>query len=130
MKNEDLYVYKKSDFYEDFISSQKEYYEREQVDTLLAEKDKEIAELKKACNDKDEWCLHTLKENRHHKYKRCLAMARWCDSEMNYWYDRIEMEQCPRFKFYDKWHKRWLELAEEPTLAKFLQLIHKEAKDG
>ena len=47
MKNEDLYVYKKSDFYEDFISSQKEYYEREQVDTLLAEKDEEIDELKK-----------------------------------------------------------------------------------
>ena len=47
MKNEDLYVYKKSDFYEDFISSLKEYYEREQVDTLLSEKDKEIAELKK-----------------------------------------------------------------------------------
>ena len=47
MKNEDLYVYKKSDFYEDFISSQKEYYEREQVDTLIAEKDREIAKLKK-----------------------------------------------------------------------------------
>ena len=47
MKNEDLYVYKKSDFYEDYISSQKEYYDREQVDTLLSEKDKEIAELKK-----------------------------------------------------------------------------------
>ena len=51
MKNEDLYVYKKSDFYEDFISSQKEYYEREQVDKLLAEKDKEIALLKeRICN--------------------------------------------------------------------------------
>ena len=51
MKNEDLYVYKKSEFYEDFISSQKEYYEREQVDTLLAEKDREIALLKeRICN--------------------------------------------------------------------------------
>ena len=51
MKNEDLYVYKKSDFYEDFISSQKEYYDREQVDTLLSEKDKEIALLKeRICN--------------------------------------------------------------------------------
>ena len=51
MKNEDLYVYKKSDFYEDYISSQKEYYEREQVDTLLAEKDREIALLKeRICN--------------------------------------------------------------------------------
>ena len=46
MKNEDLYVYKKSDFYEDYIDSQKEYYEREQVDALLAEKDREIAKLK------------------------------------------------------------------------------------
>ena len=51
MKNEDLYVYKKSDFYEDFISSQKEYYEREQVDKLLAEKDRDIALLKeRICN--------------------------------------------------------------------------------
>lgn len=51
MKNEDLYIYKKSDFYEDFISSQKEYYEREQVDKLLADKDREIALLKeRICN--------------------------------------------------------------------------------
>lgn len=47
------------------------------------------------------------------KYKRCLVMAKWCNSEMNYWYDRIEMEQCPRFKFYEKWHMRWLELADK-----------------
>lgn len=53
MKNDDLYVYKKSDFYEDFISSQKEYYEREQVDTLLAEKDKEIVELQKQVDELD-----------------------------------------------------------------------------
>ena len=42
----ELEVYKKSDFYEDYISSHKEYYEREQVDALLAEKDREIAKLK------------------------------------------------------------------------------------
>ena len=50
MKNEDLYVYKKSDFYEDYIDSQKEYYERENADAYfaerLAEKDREIALLK------------------------------------------------------------------------------------
>ena len=47
----DLEVYKKSDFYEDYISSQKEYYERSNADAYfaerLADKDKEIAELKK-----------------------------------------------------------------------------------
>ena len=50
MKNEDLYVYKKSDFYEDYIDSQKEYYERANADAYfaerLAEKDREIAKLK------------------------------------------------------------------------------------
>ena len=47
----ELEVYKKSDFYEDYIDSQKEYYERTNADAYfaerLAEKDKEIAELKK-----------------------------------------------------------------------------------
>lgn len=45
----ELEVYKKSDFYEDYIDSQKEYYERTNADAYfaeqLAEKDKEIAEL-------------------------------------------------------------------------------------
>ena len=50
-----LEIYKKSDFYEDYISSQKEYYERENADAYfaerLAEKDKEIALLKEhICN--------------------------------------------------------------------------------
>ena len=58
-------------------------------------------------------CIFYEEELRHQKYKRCLTMARWADSEMNYWYDRIEMEQCPRFKFYDKWSQSWLELAEK-----------------
>ncbi len=47
---------------------------KKEVEQLLME----IVELKKACNDKDDWCLHTLKENSHSKYKRCLAMADAC----------------------------------------------------
>ena len=50
-----LVVYKKSDFYEDYISSQKEYYECENADAYfaeqLAEKDKEIEELKQKLED-------------------------------------------------------------------------------
>ena len=51
----ELEVYKKSDFYEDYISSQKEYYERDNADAYfaerLAEKDREIALLKeRICN--------------------------------------------------------------------------------
>jgi hypothetical protein len=93
------------------------YYLKSEADKVIAEKDAEIVELKKQVHD---YALGLFviqasaeKEARHQKHRRCLAMAKWCDSEMNYWYDRIEMEQCQRFKFYDKWHKRWLELAEK-----------------
>lgn len=51
------------------------------------------------------------RRERHQKYKRCLAMAKWCESE-NYtdcWYH----ENSERCKWTEKWHKRWLELAEK-----------------
>ena len=55
----------------------------------------------------------------HHKYKRCLAMARWCASEEN----RLEAIS-PIFDtdkeyweynsdYWGKWHNRWLKLAEK-----------------
>jgi hypothetical protein len=83
---------------------------------LLESDKKKISELKKACNDKDDWCLHTLKELRHHKCKRCLAMAEWCNSEMG-----RETFACfrPRHtkevwreehKYWAKWRKIWFEL--------------------
>jgi hypothetical protein len=72
---------------------------------LKSEADKVIAELKKACNDKDDWCLHTLKENRHHKYKRCLAMARCCN--------RMFSSTFGKERYWQKWNRRWLELAEK-----------------
>ena len=77
----------------------------------------------------------------HNKYKRCLEMARWCRESLrlmrtyevteDFW--NLEPGQdaeyfCKKGDFYSKWRKRWLALAEEPTWAKFLQLIHKEAK--
>ena len=103
---------------------------------LKSEADKVIAELKQACNSKDDWCVHTLKENRHHKYKRCLAMAEWCNANcmhtvllighkiMPHWEWRIKTN------YWYKWRKIWLALAEEPTWTKFLQLIHKEATNA
>ena len=72
----------------------------------------EIMELKKACKDKDDWCLHTLKELRHQKYKRCLAMARWCNERIA----RIEKDYASNF--YKRWKKRWLEFAEKIKEAK------------
>ena len=77
--------------------------------------DRVIAEMKKACNEKDEWCLHTLKENGHHKYKRCLAMAGRC---------RLRGRLLGACGLYEKelwalkWHRRWLEIADKFKEAK------------
>jgi len=83
---------------------------------LKSEADKVIAELKadykEACDRlqtanliKDE----QLAAARHHKYKRCLAMAMWCWAikELNRYGDQDYMD------FAEKWRKRWLKIAEQ-----------------
>lgn len=51
------------------------------------------------------------KKMNHQKYKRCMAMARWCDAEQ-YAYPSFGTES-PKEKWWQKWHKRWLELSEK-----------------
>ena len=89
---------------------------------LLESDKKNISELKKVCNDKDDCCLHTLKENRHHKYKRCLAMAWWCENAILGWMGHKESysshQQYIKVMLFTKWNKRWLELAEKFKEAK------------
>lgn len=48
---------------------------------------------------------------RHHKYKRCLAMAKWCEAILNQYpsFGEISAEE----RRLDKWCKRWLELAKK-----------------
>ena len=65
----------------------------------------------------------------HNKYKRCLGIAAVCfEKSYSTTLVKYDKESGLRLNFYDWWGKRWLELAEEPTWAKFLQLIRKEAK--
>ena len=67
----------------------------------------------------------------HNKYKRCLAMARWCRESLrlmrtyevteDFW--NLEPGQdaeyfCKKGDFYSKWRKRWLELADKFKEAK------------
>lgn len=83
----------------------------------ITNKDKEIAELEDriADGDKDFEMVNNQNERllkfvRHHKHKRCLAMA------------QVLEHVCPitnrKAKWQDKWHKRWLELSEKFKEAK------------
>ena len=84
----------------------------------ITNKDKEIAELEDriADGDKDFEMVNNQNERllkivRHHKYKRCLAMARWFKIMSILAADyRVPRE---KWNFYEKWHNRWLELSEK-----------------
>ena len=100
-----------------------EFYLKYEADKVIAEKDKEIARLEairkvhvEAIASMEAGLHQDEKEIRRHKYKRCLAMARWCKRK------RIDAAdyRIPRGKweFYDKWSNRWLEVAEKFKEAK------------
>lgn len=88
------------------------FYGKSEADKFIAEKDKEIAELEEriADGDKDFEMANSQNERLlkivlYQKYKRCVAMA------------QVLEHVCPitnrKAKWRDKWHKRWLELAEK-----------------
>lgn len=105
-------------------------YEKTEADKVITEKDKEIQRLENLCEsyriDCDNIAIRESnaykeieradKKLRHQKYKRCLAMARWCETKFAYY-----LASCDRYDnkyvnkkaghFY-KWKYKWLELAE------------------
>lgn len=97
-----------------------EVHLKSEVDKVIAEKDKEIAELKKQVHDYAQG-LYVMqaraeKEARHDKYKRCLSMAKWCElKRIDAADDRIQIK---KWDFYGKWHKCWLIIAEKFKEAK------------
>ena len=107
-----------------------EVYSKSDVDEVIAEKDKEIQRLENLCasyrHDCDNLAIreaNALKEIgrdnrviRHQKYKRCLAMANWCEAKL-YAYPSFGTESTEK-KWWQKWHKSWLELAEQFKEAK------------
>ena len=101
-----------------------EFYLKSEADKVIAEKDEEIAELKEkvseersakvdykiSANDLSNGLEKAYAEIDHHKYKRCLSMAKWC---------RLRARLLGACALYEKelwalkWHRRWLELAEK-----------------
>ena len=100
-----------------------ELYLKSEADKVIAEKDSEIARLNairkvhvEAIESMGAGLLQDDKEIRHQKYKRCLAMAKWCDEVMmscelrGYTVHRI---WCNRHQWAMRWKYKWLELAEK-----------------
>lgn len=89
-----------------------------------SEADKVIAELEDCIRDYSEneknlviANLDMQRRELHHKYKRCLEMAKWCaamsvDNQHNYKNFPTHKSKF-RIEHYSKWYMRWLELAEK-----------------
>ena len=56
-----------------------------------------------------------LKRERYQKYKRCLAMAKWCDDAARLATWDTDYHRCG---WYNKWMQRWLDIAEKFKEAK------------
>ena len=97
----------------------------EEQESVIAEKNKKIQSLEYLCEnyrcdcenlgimtDKLKKSGRSLRQKMyHHKYKRCLAMARWFKIMSILAADyRVPRE---KWNFYEKWHNRWLELSEK-----------------
>lgn len=94
-----------------------EVYLKSEVDKVIAELEGRIADGDRdfeLANHQNEMLLKIV---RHHKYKRCLAVARWCHNEGLWWYSKgYGFEKYD--KFWEKWEKRWLALADKFKEAK------------
>ena len=96
----------------------KEWYFNGKYNVLLSADDPhiQIAELKTKI---EEVSLKFCKQLRHQKYKLCLAMAERCE-ERYYYLNSLEYYQLTDREYrqviggyWDRWLKRWLELAEK-----------------
>ena len=120
-----------------------DYYLKSEADKVIAELKAQKAQAEDDCaywkmsegnaanamHETEEYAMQLYNELRHNKYKRCLLIAKWCfEKSYSTTLVKYDKESGYRLNFYDWWGNCWLALAEEPTWAKFLQIIHKEAK--
>lgn len=117
-------------------------YYADDADKVIAEKDEAIAELKdklqnvsELLKETREWLIESqkmhkrcadnaIKKLRHHKYKRCLAMADMCSEALCYWdnvkytFFKGEAYCFRKMNHYGKWGQIWLAISEKFKEAK------------
>jgi hypothetical protein len=98
-----------------------EFYLKSEADKVIAEL-KDIDSKNRSAYYKDLSMM--AKDVEHQKFKRCLAMAMMCE-ERHYYLTSLENYQLTDKEYqqvigdyWDRWHKRWLELAEKFKEAK------------
>lgn len=91
-----------------------ECYRKEDADKVIAELESENESL---LQQNRELCqalqvMYGKDAYDKQKYKRCLAMAKWCASRSVCWLLDPADDELHKSEFYEKWKLRWRELAE------------------
>ena len=103
-----------------------EYYTRSDADNVIAELKDDCAywiTMSRKCADDNEVMAkqraYAFERERHQKFKRCLAMARWCVSKV-YNIRRTPLSDMSEHEywqyendFWQRWQKRWMKLGKE-----------------
>lgn len=92
------------------------------IATLKKERDWLAKDRAQAYDDLEKRAQLNIKQEksiRHQKHKRCLAMARWCEANL----EKLDYKPAKDYtdkdvwriatSYYTIWHKRWLQLAEQ-----------------
>jgi len=103
-----------------------EVYIRSEADKVIAELEDEALQYKvldkEHCRDLNTQERFFAKQIAHNKYKRCMVIARWCITEKVYFHYRYDdwrdkgydrSYKWNKVVFWNKWARRWLELAEK-----------------
>ena len=90
-------------------------YLKSEVDKLIAELNMRICEGDEDFEIANNQIKRLIKIVRQQKYKRCLAMAEWCDTEVGIADTDGNYED---MLWYQKWYERWMKLAEQFKEAK------------
>ena len=94
-------------------------YLKYEADKVIAELEKKLDLYKRGWEESDKNNAYLYAQLRYHKYKRCLAMAKWCESEV---YNIMRTPLCDMDEhegwrhddeFWQRWQNRWLELSEK-----------------
>ena len=91
-------------------SNGNDYYLKSEADKLIAELNMRICDGDEDFEIADNQINRLLKIVRHQKYKRCLAMAKWCNER---WILDDCLYELGKTRFYERWEKRWLKIAEQ-----------------
>ena len=111
------------------------FYEKSEADKVIAELEMKLASVQQVLRLNKPEALYSdletmgrlnheidvvARRERHQKYKRCIKMAKWCHDKwiMSLGWDPTDGHTADFYLHYEKWEKRWLELAEKFKEAK------------